>query len=421
MLSKEFYASRREAYGALLENKSISAVFCGEEVIRVNDEAYPFEPYRNFLYLTGYAKPKAVYMGYKTDGTYKDVLFIERPDERKELYEGKMASVDSLKEELGMDDIRYLDKMPEFISRLMFRGDMQYLYVDLCKWGGFDAPEDPAERFAAQMRRKFPYLTVRNTYNELGLLRSHKCGDEIEAHRKACKVTEYGVKSMLRHMKPGMKEYELEAYFDFELKSHGCDHAFTTIAAAGPNSCTLHYSANDSEIRPGDMILFDLGAADGFYCADVSRTYPVDGTFTPRQKQLYEVVLKGLEAGLAISKPGQRKDLIQQESKRVMAEELVKLGVIQEPSEISRYYKHGSGHFIVLYTHDVGDDAAILEEDMVFTLEPGLYFEEEGIGIRIEDTLLVTKDGCEVLSGGIPKTVEEIEAYMAEHNPNVKK
>ncbi len=415
MLSKEFYKSRREAYGALLENYSLSAVFCGEEIIRVNDEAYPFEPYRNFLYLTGYAKPKAVYMGYKTNGAYRDILFIERPDERRELYEGKMASTDSLKEELGMEDIRYLDKMPEFVSRLMFRGDMKNLYVDLCKWDGFEGPQDTAERFVAQMREKFPYLTVHNTYNDLGLLRSRKSKEEIEAHRKACKVTEYGVKNMLRHMKPGMREYALEAYFDFELKTHGCEHAFTTIAAAGKNACTLHYSENNSVMGEGDMILFDLGAAEEYYCADVSRTYPVSGVFTPRQKELYQVVLKGLEAGLAISKPGQRKDLIQEESKRVMAEELMKLGMIQKPEEIARYYKHGSGHFIGLYTHDVGEDAAILEEDMVFTLEPGLYFEEEGIGIRIEDTLLVTKDGCEVLSAGIPKTVEEIEAYIREN------
>ena len=126
------------------------------------------------------------------------------------------------------------------------------------------------------------------------------------------------------------------------------------------------------------------------------------------------MVLKGLEAAIARTKPGQPKHELQQISKDVMAEELIKLGMIQKKEEISRYYFHGSGHYIGLYTHDVGDEQALLEEDMMFTLEPGLYFEELGIGIRIEDTLLVTKDGCEVLSGGIPKTIEEIEAFMAE-------
>ena len=415
MLTKEFHAGRREAYGKLLEDGSLSAVFAGEEKIRVSDEAYPFEPYRNFYYLTGYAKPKAVYMGYKTGGKFRDVLFVERPDERRELYEGHMDRPEELKEQYGFADVRFLDQLGAFVARLFSGGDMKYFYVDTARWDGFDGPEDESERFTAQLLKKYPYVQVRNTYPALGDLRSVKAKEEIERHRVACNVTELGVKSMLRHIRPGMREYELAAYFDFELTSHGCTRGFDTISASGKTPCTLHYRENDAELKDGDLILFDLGAASGYYGADVSRTYPVNGKFTERQKQLYNVVLKGLEAGLAISKPGQQKDLIQLESKRVMAEELIKLGMIEKPEEINRYYKHGSGHFIGLYTHDVGNDAAILEEDMVFTLEPGLYFEEEGVGIRIEDTILVTKDGCEVLSAGIPKTVEEIEAYMREH------
>ena len=160
------------------------------------------------------------------------------------------------------------------------------------------------------------------------------------------------------------------------------------------------------------MILFDLGAEWGYYASDVSRTYPVSGKFTQKQRDLYQVVLEGLEAAIAHARPGQPKNELQNLSKDVMAKELIKLGMIQEKEEISRYYYHGSGHYIGLYTHDVGDEYAPLEEDMMFTLEPGLYFKELGIGIRIEDTLLVTGQGCEVLSGDIPKTVEEIEAFM---------
>ena len=212
-----------------------------------------------------------------------------------------------------------------------------------------------------------------------------------------------------------MHEYEIEAYFDFSLKSHHADHAFPTIAASGINACCMHYDANDRQMEKGDLILFDLGARWGGYNADVSRTFPVSGRFTEQQKALYEVVLKGLEVAIAASKPGQPKNELQDLSKQAMAKELIRLGIIQEPEEINRYYFHGSGHYIGLYTHDVGDDNAPLEEDMVFTLEPGLYFDDLGIGIRIEDTLLVTKDGCEVLSGGIPKTVEEIETFMQEY------
>lgn len=177
----------------------------------------------------------------------------------------------------------------------------------------------------------------------------------------------------------------------------------------------MHYVANDRKMLSGDMILFDLGAEWCYYASDVSRTFPVNGKFTEQQKALYNVVLKGLEAAIAATRPGQPKHELQEISKAVMAEELIKLGMIQKPEEIMKYYFHSSGHYIGLYTHDVGNDKALLEENMMFTLEPGLYFDELNLGIRIEDTILITKDGCEVLTGDIPKTVEEIETYMANH------
>jgi Xaa-Pro aminopeptidase len=245
-------------------------------------------------------------------------------------------------------------------------------------------------------------------------MRTVKSKEEIEAHYKSAAITEEAVKNMLKNMKPGMTECQIEAYYDFVLKSHNVKiPAFWTIAATGKNACIMHYVDNDTKTKDGDMILFDLGAQWDHYCTDVSRTYPVNGKFTERQKQLYNAVLKGLDAALAATKPGQLKGELQLISKRVMAEELVKIGKISTVEEIDKYYFHGSGHFIGLNTHDVGDhDGMILEEDMMFTLEPGLYFDDEEIGIRIEDTILVTKDGCEVLSAGIPKTVEEIEAFM---------
>lgn len=189
-------------------------------------------------------------------------------------------------------------------------------------------------------------------------------------------------------------------------------HAFPTIAASGINACCMHYERNDCQMQDGSLILFDLGAEWGYYASDISRTFPVNGKFTEEQAALYNVVLKGLDAAIAASKPGKPKNELQDLSKSVMAEELIRLGYIEKPEEISRYYFHGSGHYIGMYAHDVGNDNAPLEEDMMFTLEPGLYFDDLKLGIRIEDTLLVTKDGCEVLSGRIPKTIEEIEAFM---------
>lgn len=412
MLTKRFHQSRREAYAKLIPDRSIGILFSGEEQFMVADDYYPFEVNRDFYYLTGYDKPKAVYVGWRVNGTYRDTLFIEAPNAREILYNGHMATTEELVETLGIESIRYTVELEDFFSRLLFANEMTDLYVDELPWR-MSLCRHAAYQFVEKLRAAYPQLAVHNTNYALGLIRSHKEPEEIDAHRQACLITEKGVKNMLTHIRPGMTEGQIEAYFDFTLKTENAGHAFTTIAAAGKNSCTLHYSDNNCVMQDGDLILFDLGASVGYYCADVSRTYPVNGKFTPRQRELYNVVLKGLDAALAATKPGQPKHLLQELSKQVMAEELIKLGMIEKPEEISRYYKHGSGHFIGLFTHDVGDDEAVLEKDMVFTLEPGLYFAEEHIGIRIEDTILITEDGCEVLSGGIPKTPEEIEAFMA--------
>jgi len=302
--------------------------------------------------------------------------------------------------------------LEKFFSRLLFRIPMDTLVVDEIPYQ-MDLPQTRQAAWIEKLLKTYPFLSVKNSNFELGILRSHKQPEEISAHRKACKVTEAGVKAMLQNIHPGMTEGQIEAYFDFMLKTEGAGKAFDTIAASGKNACTLHYSENNCTLKDGDLILYDLGASWNYYCADVSRTYPVNGVFTKRQRELYNVVLKGLDAALALTRPGQQKDLLQKVSREVMAKELVALGVIQKEEEIQKYYKHGSGHFIGLFCHDVGKDNAILEKDMVFTLEPGLYFAEEGIGIRIEDTILVTEDGYELLSGGIPKTPDEIEAFMA--------
>lgn len=413
MISQEFHKSRRRLYQDLLKDNSMGFVFSGEHKEDRGDQMFPFTPYANFYYLTGFEQPKAIFMAVKEAGNYREVLFIDHPDEKKQRWEGISYTKESVSVQTGIEQVEYLEKFLSVIPLFGRKNLIENLYVDIANWEEGFHP-NPAQQFASKVQSCYPYIHIYNTFPQMSQMRQVKTSEEIARHREACQITEEGVKHMLKNLKPGMRECQAEAYFDFVLKSHNAGHAFPTIAASGPNACILHYVANDRKMQDGDMILFDLGAEWGHYAADVSRTYPVSGKFTPQQKALYQVVLKGLEAAIARTKPGQPKHELQQISKDVMAEELIKLGMIQKKEEISRYYFHGSGHYIGLYTHDVGDEQALLEEDMMFTLEPGLYFEELGIGIRIEDTLLVTKDGCEVLSGGIPKTIEEIEAFMAE-------
>lgn len=413
MISKEFHASRRELYKNLLEDNSMGFVFSGEEKEDRGDQMFTFTPYANFYYLTGFDQPKAVFMAVKSDGKYTETLFVDHPDEMKARWQGISYDKETVKAETGIENVEYLERFEQKLPLFNRRNSMQHLYIDIATWED-NFRQNAAQKFARKVLSCYPYLQMHNTFADMAIIRQVKTKEEIDLHRKACGITAKGVVNILSHLEPGMHEYEIEAYFDFTLKSNNARPAFHTIAASAKNACVMHYAANDRKMEDGDMILFDLGAEWGLYASDVSRTYPVNGKFTEQQKSLYNVVLKGLEAAIARTKPGQPKNELQDISKAVMAEELIKLGMIEKPEEIMKYYFHSSGHYIGLYTHDVGNDEAVLEPDMMFTLEPGLYFEELGIGIRIEDTLLVTEDGCEVLSGNIPKTVEDIERFMQE-------
>lgn len=414
MITKDFHASKRRAYSSLLEDGSVGFVFSGREQEDRGDMMHRFTPYANFYYLTGFTRPKAILMITKTAGKVREVLFIDHPDEKAKRWLGLFYTKESVQEETGIENVEYLEKFEESLPFLRSPGRILHVYIDIANWtGSFSMNE--AQKFAARVHKYDPSLRIHNTFQDLGLMRQVKSAEEIALHRKACDITAKGVENILAHLRPDMYEYEIEAHFDYTLRSMNARHAFPTIAASEANACCMHYEDNHRKMLDGDMVLFDLGAEWGYYAADVSRTFPVNGKFTEQQKELYNVVLAGLDAALAASRPGQPKEGLQELSKSVMADELIRLGYIKEPEEISRYYFHGSGHYIGLYAHDVGNNDVPLEENMMFTLEPGLYFDDLKLGIRIEDTLLVTKDGCEVLSGQIPKTVEEIEEFMTRY------
>ena len=416
MSNTEYYVNRRKRLAETMADNSFYFVCSGNLVESTDDAEYIFQPYRNFVYLTGRKDVDATLVITKINGKVNETLFMHIPTEMELRWIGTRFDKEEIKAETGISNLVPNENWDSFISRMLFRNDVQNMYIDMARWD-MNYAQNEAQKRANRLKEIYPYLNIHNAYHTVCRMRSVKDAAEIAAHRKAAAITEEAVKNLLANMKPGMTESHIEAYYDFVLKKHGCKFpAFTTIAATGKNACIMHYVDNDTVAQDGEMILFDLGAQWDLYCTDVSRTYPVNGKFTEKQKMLYNVVLKGLEVAESLSKPGQLKSELQQISKKVMAEELVKIGYIEKEEDISKYYMHGSGHFIGLNVHDVGDyDDTVLAEDMMFTLEPGLYFDDEKLGIRIEDTILVTKDGCEVLSGGIPKTVEEIEAFMAQN------
>jgi Xaa-Pro aminopeptidase len=324
---------------------------------------------------------------------------------------GERISKEAASEISGISKIAYIDNFNDSISMLGF-ANIENMYLDLER-RGWDSMQSVSQLFAKEVGEKYPSFRVRNIYNTIRDLRVIKSKEELEDMKKAIDITDEGIKSMMKNAKPGMMEYEIEAYFDFELMRRGVrQHAFNTIAASGVNGTILHYVENNCKTGDNDLILCDLGAQYNYYCADITRTFPVSGKFTDRQKAVYNVVLKALEETTKAIKPGVPFVDLNEVCRKVLIDGCKELGLIKEDSEISKYYYHGVSHYLGLDTHDVGTRNVNLTPGMVLTVEPGLYIEEEKIGIRIEDDVVVTENGHEVLSKNILRTVEEIENLM---------
>jgi Xaa-Pro aminopeptidase len=269
------------------------------------------------------------------------------------------------------------------------------------------------------VKKRYPFVRIKNIFPKIIPLRMVKSKEEIEEMKKAIEITIKGVESLMKNAKVGMKEYQLEAYYEFVCRSSGIkDYAFKTIAASGKNATILHYVDNNSEIKDGDLILFDLGAQHNYYNADITRTFPVNGVFSERQKEVYNAVLRVNERVIKTIKPGLEYKELNKMATEWIAEECIKLGLIKNKEEVSKYYWHSIGHSLGLDTHDISnkDRNTIFKEGMVWTVEPGIYIEEESIGIRIEDDVLITSDGVQVLTKDMIKTVEDIEEFMKKTN-----
>ncbi|MCY6369977.1 aminopeptidase P family protein [Clostridium ganghwense] len=411
-MKKEFYIKNREKLMSKIENDSIVILFAGTAPYKSADETYPFTPNRNFYYLTGINRENIILMMTKRNGNVQETLFIEESDPVMARWIGEKMTTEEAQEASGVISIDYTKNFYNSLSSMFSRFNYDKVYLDLERQE-WNLPMTEAQSFAKNARDKYPYLNIKNIYHYISELRTIKQEEEIEEIRKAIGITKRGIEKMMKNAKPGMMEYEVEAYFDYVLTSEGVkDKAFKTIAAAGKNGTILHYSENDGKCMENDLILFDLGAQCNYYNGDITRTFPVSGKFTGRQKQVYNAVLKANEEVMKAVKPGVPFAELNEIAKRVLAEGCKELGLIKEDKELSKYYFHGVSHYLGLDTHDVGDRGDILKPGMVFTNEPGLYIPEEEIGIRIEDDLLVTEDGCENLSKNIIKTVEEIEEFM---------
>ncbi|MCI9303734.1 aminopeptidase P family protein [Clostridium sp.] len=411
---KNIYKINRNNLLDKIKDNSMVILFAGKAIQKTGDQNYPFTPNRNFYYLTGIKEEEHILVMSKINGVKSSKLYIKDINLELEKWNGKTIRKEEAIEVSAVDEVKFKSQFDADIHGMITMKEEINIYLDLERIG-LNGNEKISHKFANEIVIKYPQVRVNNIYRKIGELRLRKSDEEVEKIKKAIEITKSGIERLMTEARIGMKEYELEAYFDFNCKLKGAtDLAFTTIAAAGKNATTLHYIDNNAELKDNDLILFDLGAEYNCYNADISRTFPVNGKFTVRQKEVYNSVLKVNEEIIKSIKPGMRYKDINEKATDLIADECIKLGLIEDKKDVKKYYYHSIGHSLGMDTHDIETPHRDItfEPGVVFTVEPGIYIKEEGIGIRIEDDILVTEDGAINLSSDIIKTVDEIEAFM---------
>jgi len=407
------YSSRRNRVLNALPENSALMLFSGRAPMRSEDESYPFSVNRSFYYLTGLDKEDMVLLMYRLDGINREMLFILPFDETLARWVGGRMLKEEASEKSGIREVETVDELDEVVSSLMNRSrkhpDFEF-YFDFWHYT-MDQEDTPASRYAKKLMERYPYMITKDIFPIIARMRLVKDENEIACIRNAIHITNLGIQQMMRTCKPGLSEMSMEGVFDFVLFQANCrNKAFDTIAASGQRATILHYHDNNQIMNDGELFLCDLGATYDYYCADISRTFPVNGQFTARQQEIYSIVLNAQKIMEENARAGMKMKDLNQMIVDYYKEELPKHGLSKDVRE---YYFHSVSHHLGLDTHDIdGGLGQVLEAGNVITNEPGLYIADEGIGIRIEDDLLITEEGCEVLSREIIKQVDDIENFM---------
>ncbi|MCR5611337.1 MAG: aminopeptidase P N-terminal domain-containing protein [Clostridiales bacterium] len=407
------FKEHREKLYRTLEANTLVIAYAGIPIHTNEDDYFDFAVNSQYFYLTGLERENTAFIAYKSADKTQEVLFIEEPDPHSERWTGKMPTKEEVREISAIEDVRYTDSIEGAISSFMGRFRVERVYFDMYRCRMNDLPDYNlvmAERFA----KAYPQAVLKDLHTACVPLREQKDADEVESIRKAVDITRQGLEFVMKNLKPGMMEFEVQADFEYTCRRLGAKRqSFPTIAGSGINGCMMHYGTNHCEVKDGSLILLDLGVKYENYCSDITRTYPANGKFSPRQREFYELVLKANEAVAAAAKPGVTTRDLNDIARKVLGEGLVAMGMIADVSEVGKYYMHGVSHAIGIDVHDISLVGDVLKPGWVISNEPGLYIDEEEIGIRIEDDLLITENGCEVLSKDIIKDPDAIEAFMA--------
>ncbi|OKP04208.1 Xaa-Pro aminopeptidase [Xenorhabdus eapokensis] len=434
-MTKQEYLSRRQALLSKMAPASAAIIFSAPPATRNSDSEYPYRQHSDFLYLTGFSEPEAVLILIKSDDTHNhSVLFNRVRDLTAEIWFGRRLGQEAALEKLGVDRALPFDALDEQLYLLLnglevvYHAQGEFESADNIVFGALD-------KLRKNSRRNFKTPTViadwRPWLHEMRLFKSEA---ELEIMRKAGEISAQAHTRAMQVCRSGMFEYQLEAEIHHEFTYQGARYpAYNTIVGAGENACILHYTENERRMKDGDLVLIDAGCEYQGYAGDITRTFPVNGKFTRPQREIYDIVLEAINLSLDLYRPGISISEVTRQVVRVMVKGLVRLGIMHgeveqliETNAYRQFFMHGLSHWLGLDVHDVGDYGVdrdrILEPGMVLTVEPGLYIapdadvppEYRGIGIRIEDDIVITETGNENLTELVVKDPDEIEALMAQ-------
>lgn len=435
-ISKAEFARRRKQLMDHMEPNSIAIVPAAPERPRSRDTEYHYRQDSDFLYLSGFEEPQAVLVLIPGREHGEFVLFVRERNREREIWDGYRAGPEGACSEFEADDAFPIDDIDEILPGLL--EGKQRVYYSMGKDSEFDKHVmDWVNTIRAKVRSGATppgeFLDLSHFLNDMRLFKS---AAELRVMKEAGEISARAHVRAMKASKAGVMEYQLEAEIMHEFQMSGARFpAYNSIVGGGKNGCILHYIENSAPLKNGDLVLIDAGCELDYYAADITRTFPVNGKFSPEQKALYEICLQAQLEAIAVAKPGNHWNDPHEATVRVITEGLVKIGLLEgDVSELIKseaykeFYMHRAGHWLGMDVHDVGDykvggEWRVLEPGMVMTVEPGIYVAPDnervakkwrGIGIRIEDDVVITKDGNEILTNGVPKTVADIEALMAD-------
>lgn len=422
-LSSQLYIANRSRLAQKIEKGGL-AVFTSNDIYPTSaDGSMPFKQASDIFYLTGVDQEETILVIFPSanSSAHKEILFVKETSEHIAVWEGAKLTKEQARNQTGIQNIQWVQDFDKTMRVLMNEALSLYLNDNAHTRATIEV-ETREMRLSKKLRAEYPHHTIARIAPAMHHLRAVKQEEEIQQLQKAIDITRAGFERVLQFVKPGVLEYEIEAEFAHEFLRRGSrGFAYTPIIASGANACVLHYIANDQPCKDGDIILLDVGAEYGNYNADMTRCIPVNGKFSQRQKEVYNAVLRVMKAATELLRPGTMIGEYHKAVGELMTKELVDLKLIsmddvknQNPTwpAYKKYFMHGTSHFLGLDVHDVGDWNIPMQVGNVFTVEPGIYIPEEGLGIRIENNVVIEHNRTRNLFDEFPVEVEEIENWM---------